>query len=170
MCVCLNSTPALGDDVQNISAHTWTCRPHCKLCYRQDLSPASPTHCSHILQIIPPFLINIMQLRPSNWLHKYPNQVSHQCVDIKHWCFQSEMWLNFCGATGIAILFRLPLRVQANGEFLLITIGCCSSTFMMLDFLLFAIKLMILFSLLTLSKLPALWFFVKFFKQNLLDR
>lgn len=109
VCVCLNSTPALGDDVQNISAHTWTCRPHCKLCYRQELSPASPTHCSHILQIIPPFLINTMQLRPSNWLHKYPNQVYHQCVDIKHWCFQSKMWLNFCGSTGIAILFRLPL-------------------------------------------------------------
>lgn len=72
-CVCVfDSGPASGDDVQSLSAHTCTYSPHCKLCYRQNLSPASPRPCSHVLQIIPPFLVNTMHLSQSN----QPTQIS----------------------------------------------------------------------------------------------
>lgn len=145
MCVCVSSAPAWGDGAQNIfSAHTCTWRPDLKLCYRQNPSLASLSPCCHVLYIIPHFLVNTMQLSPGNWLQ--PAQMLHQVcckfVDVTHclWCYQSMMWLHFCGATGVAISFRLPLAAGKR-EFLPTTVDWCSravrciySAFMMLAF------------------------------------
>lgn len=171
MCVCLNSALASGDDVQNISVHRHTCKPQCKLRYRQDLSPASPRPCSHVLQITPLFLVNTMQLSPSNWYQptQMPQSSLRPICGCQTLVFPVKYVIAFlwgnrnCHFVQASIEYRQGSISFDNYRCCSKAVRYCSSTFMMLVFFLFATTLMTPFSMFTVSKLTALWFFMKFF-------
>ena len=124
-------------------------------------------------------LVNMVRLSPSNWLQptELLHQVHNKSVDVTHCLLscQSMMWLHFCGVTGVAILFRLPLTT-GKGGFRLTSVGwcsraarCLSSASITLASFLFAAKLRTSFITLTVSRLTELCFFRKLFKRSLLE-